>query len=321
MEKKYIFVEHYQTNVNEPFEHTIYEMSAEEFEKLVLANAQVAKIYRFEELFLMLINNLFDFNKIVLFYADKMRLQSLDYVDSLQIRVDVNRVVLNFFATLTTYFDFIKQNFNNPLNCKSYDSNKKLQRCLAMRNYIQHIESFPVKYNICISQGDLNVKLSTINFQVNIADLKIDQLKKCTQKKFNSFFEANEDVDLYETINQGFGEIQALQKEIRKNSAYSEEYLQSKKFFLKIEEKIARTTPGRHVFFESDKTEKDLQHCNIATDMIKFIDENVKTYSCYGSIAEYYITTAPKNFAMKCAQQIFVPEMQKKLKKQNNIQE
>ena len=75
MEKKYIFFEHFQNEKNETKTRNIYEMPEEEFAKIAPANKKVFEVYRFEELFAILIDNFLEFNKSVLAYADKARLQ------------------------------------------------------------------------------------------------------------------------------------------------------------------------------------------------------------------------------------------------------
>ena len=94
MGKKYRFVTWAQDENNETQCYTIYEMPEEEFVKIEPANNTIFEVLRIEELFDMLVDNLFEFNKVVISYADKARLQTLYLGNSLQTRIDVNRTAL-----------------------------------------------------------------------------------------------------------------------------------------------------------------------------------------------------------------------------------
>jgi len=295
MADKYIFV-------NDPQEKTpIYEMSKEEFQKIEPANAKVFEVFHIEELFAMLVDNLYAFNNVIFTYADKARLKSVFSDNYFQKRLDVNRTALNFFAGLSLYQDFVRERIKAPEIADSLLQNREIQRCIAMRNYIQHVESFPVISCTSFSWCDLNVELSSVRFRVSTKDLKVDKLRKGTKKAFDKFFEEDEQIDLYEILNQGMGEVQLIQSQIRKLPLY-EEYSQSKAFLLDIEKKITRrgiSSISPCYYYESDD-EQNWKTCFVAMDTIKFIDENISHYPCLSSSADKFITTAPTDFVDKC---------------------
>ena len=165
----------------------------------------------------------------------------------------------------------------------------------------------------------MSVMLASVRFQVDVSNLKIDQLSKSTQNKFNKHFNPNEKVDLYEIINQGMGEIQLIQQKIRNMPLYTDEYEQAKQFLLDIENKISRQANcimKSHLYFELNGNNSDLKNCHLATDMIGFIDENIKRYPCEDSNANRYITTAPQEFVKKCCDKIFAPAVGQELREE-----
>lgn len=305
MADKYIFV-------NNPLEKTpIYEMSEEEFLRIEIANKKVSEIYRFEEMFAMLIDNFYAFNNVIFTYADRARLHSAFSGGYFHKRIDVNRAALNFFATLNMYQDFVCKHIK--VFKDNFLKNREIQRCLVMRNYIQHVESFPVIASTSRSNGDLDVTLASVHFQVAANKLKIDCLHKGTQKSFSAFFDMDEQIDLYEIINRGMAEIQIIQKKIRGLPLY-DEYSSSKIFLLDIEKKVAPNglfTNPPYYCFESEAGQNP-RPCVLAINTIKFIDENISIYDCTSSCANQFITTAPPDFVKKCREKIFSPAIRQK---------
>lgn len=310
MDKKYIFVEYFHDRDKQLITHPIYEMPEEEFLKIAPANEKILQIYRFEELFAILVDNFFAFNNVILSYADKARLQTLCSATYFQKRIDVNRATLNFLATLNLYQEFLENNVEDVFDKKFWDSNTSFQRCLVMRNYIQHIEFYPIISNVSYTQCDLNVMLASVRFQLEASELKIEKLHKRTQEKFKQFFDMTEKIDLYEIINQGMEEIQLVQGKLRKMPLYTVDYAESKELLLDVQQKISPESSsalGHSLYFVSDGDKNDLNTCFLATDTIKFIDENIKRYRCSRSNSNQFITTAPKDFVDKCNNKIFTP--------------
>jgi len=311
MGKKYFFL-----NPVNPCEN-IYEMSEEEFSRITIANKKIFEVYRFEELFAIIIKNFLDFNKVILFYADKARLQMFYTQDYFQKRIDVNRAALNFLSTLNMYHDFIKNYIKNPEINDLFNNDASIQRCLVMRHYIQHVESFPIDTTLSYVNGDIDVMLTSIRFNITPSNLKIEQWERSTQNKYHKFFSANENIDLYDIINQGMDAIQNLQCEVRKTILYTEEYRQQKKFLLEVESKLTPSdisSTSQYRYYENDK--EGVKSCFLATNTIEFIDKNTSRYACEHSFANQFITTAPEEFVRKCSNKIFVPEMNQRCREQ-----
>lgn len=294
-------------------------MQEDEFTKIAPANAKVFEVYRFEELFAILIDNFLEFNKSVLAYADKARLQMFYFGDYFQKRIDINRAALNFFSTLFMYRDFVKKHIKEKNILDFFKDNREFVRCLVMRNYIQHVESFPIISNVNYARCDINVELASVRFQIEASKLKESLMNDDTRNKFHVFFDMDEKIDLYDIINQGMGQIQLIQKQIREMPLYSVEYKECKDFLLEIEKKIARTNPclmNSHLYIESDGDSRDWKPCVITTDAIKFIDKNIECYPCNYSNSTHFITTAPQEFVKKCSDKIFSPAVNQKLREE-----
>lgn len=320
MKKKYIFVEFYQNEKKLPAMRPIYEMPEDEFLKIAPANENIFNIYRLEELLATLIDNFFEFNNVILSYADKARVQSLFKGNYFQKRIDVNRTALNFFASLSMYRDFVKVHIDDLSTTDFFDKNTAFQRCLIMRNYIQHVDFFPIISNVSYTICDIDVMLASVRFQINTADLKIDKLQKSTIEKFNKYFSPDEKIDLYQIINQGMDEILLLQNKIRQMPLYTVNYAESKVLLLEIEQKISSknsSTVAPPHYYESDGDKKDLKTCFVSTDTIKFIDKNIKRYPCNRPSSNQYVTTAPKEFVDKCNSKIFSPAFNQRISKTN----
>ena len=311
MGKKYCFL-----NPVNPCEK-IYEMPEDEFLKIAIANKKIFEVYRFEELFAILIDNFFEFNRTVLTYADKARVQMFYTQDYFQKRIDINRAALNFLSTLNIYHDFIKNYTKNSGINDLFNNDVSIQRCLVMRHYIQHVESFPINTTLSYVNGDTDVMLTSIRFNISPSNLKVEQWEKSTQNKYHKFFSTDENIDLYDIINQGMVAIQNLQCKVRETLLYTEEYQQQKNFLLAVERKL--TPPdlsytNNHRYYENDIGE--VENCFLATSTIAFIDKNTSRYTCEHSFANQFITTAPDEFVKKCSNKIFVPEMNQRYQKQ-----
>lgn len=319
MEKKYIFFEHFQNEKNEMETHPIYEMSEEEFTKIATAKTKVFEIYHFEELFTMLIDNFCEFNNTIMSYADKARLQPFYSKDVIQKRIDINRTALNFFAALNLYQEFLENHLGDIFNEDFWDNNAIFKRCIVMRNYIQHVEFFPIIFKADYTNCDINISLATVRFQINAADLKVEQLRKGTHEDFDKFFTLDENIDLYKIINVGMNEIQRIQEQIRKMPLYTEEYKENKDFLLSIEKKITRAKnkmTNSYLYITPGNEYKNYEKCIFSTNIIKFIDDNIERYSNAFSTANHFITTAPQEFLKKCSDNIFVPAINEKLEKE-----
>lgn len=312
MDKKYFFL-----NPTDPSEN-IYEMSDDEFSKIAIANEKIFEVYRFEELFTIIINNFFEFNKVILFYADKARLQMCYTKDYFQKRIDINRAALNFLSTLSMYHDFIKNYIKISEINDLFNNDVDIQRCLVMRHYIQHVESFPINTMQSYINGDINVMLSSVRFSITPSNLKIEQWEKSTRNKYYKFFTPDENIDLYDIINQGMVAIYNLQSEVRKAILYTEEYNKQKKFLLAVERKLTPSdllSTNLHLYHKNDGD--DVKECFLATSAIDFIDENVLRYACDHSFANQFITTAPNEFIKKCFFSIYAPAT-RDLNEENN---
>ena len=312
MAEKYIFVDSVQEQT------PIYEMSEEEFKRIQEANKIVFDVYRVEELFVMLIENFHAFNNVILTIADRARLQLMSSDNYFQKNIAVNRAALNFFATLNMYQDYICERIDCKEIGKDFSKNPNIQKCMGMRNYIQHVESFPVISNTSYSQCDLDVMLSSVRFLVAAKKLKIDKLHKGTREAFSKLFDSEEKIDLYEIINCGIGEVLLTQKRIRELPLYKDYYL-SRMFLLDMEKKIS--TSGISIYhpcyyFESGE-EQNLKTLFVAIDTIKFIDKNVASYDYTFPIANNFITTAPPDFVKKCVKEILTPALRQKISEQN----
>ena len=286
-------------------------MSEEEFLRISEANKKVFEVYRFEEMFAMLVDNFYAFNNVIITYADRARLQSSG--NYFQKRIDVNRAALNFFATLSMYQDFVCEHINTKEMAAAFSQCRDIQRCMVMRNYIQHVESFPIIANTSRSKGDLDVTLASVRFRVDAINLKIDLLHKGTRKEFTNHFDPSEQIDLYEIINRGMGEIQIIQRKIRKLPLYNE-YASSKMFLLDIEKKVApdgSCANPPYYYFESEAGQNP-RPCFLAINTINFIDGNISNYGCNSSCADKFITTAPPDFVDKCRDKIFSPAIRQK---------
>lgn len=283
-------------------------MSEKEFSKIALANETVFNIYRLEELLATLIDNFFEFNNVILAYAEKARIQSLFRGNYFQKRIDVNRTALNFFAALSMYQDFVKARITDTDITDIFNKSNAFQRCLVMRNYIQHVEFFPIVSNVSYARCDIDVMLASVRFQIKAADLKTDQLHRATREKFHQYFTQEEKIDLYEIINQGMSEIQIIQRKIREMPLYTVDYAKDKVFLQEIGQSITRkdqSVIGLLRYYESDGDKNDLKTFLVATDSIKFIDENIQHYPCNRSSSNQFVTTAPKDFVDKCSDVIF----------------
>lgn len=279
--------------------HAAYEMSEEEFNEIQTCNKVIFHIYRFEEIFCMLMDSVFTFNNVFFRYADRARFMNIIEENNFQKVVDVNQTAVSFFSTLQMFCDYVNGDKilkNNSSIIKMFEANE-LKRCRALRNYIQHVENL---YIIPTTQKTRcnEILLISIRFLVPKTEIQLDKLHGNTRNMFEEAFREYDSIDLYQVISEGFDQIQKIQDAIRKASELDEKYKKAKESLLQVAKRLINYSDMYNKMIGDEWILRD--GLFIAEKTIQQIETIRKLYPCRPYSSGQYITNAPKEFVDKC---------------------
>ena len=262
-----------------------------------------------EDLYDMLVKAVWKFDQIFFRYADLARFENGSDESFHQKRQEINNASVEVFSILQMILDYQGDNPHvNQEPLPKLADEPSIQRCKALRNYLQHVGTFP----LIISTGSTicaqTVDFSSVRFTMKQEAFDLSRLKKSTKKCFEAVFPTGTDIDLYEVVNRGFDAVTQFIVATRTLLFFSDEYEQCSRFLLTLSEQTwAKNKIVLRFVDDEEKAGRDWIMPYLAEKNIHRIEDLRKRYKCR-PVSETYVTNAPESFLKDCNRAFFTRE-------------
>lgn len=205
------------------------DITQEEFDMLSSSRTVLTTVFRFEEMYGIIVSNYIEFEKDLINLSFEKLVREKDiYADGFEIRSTLNRRVINLMSSVKLYQDslshLIPKVFNNLLSkelnikvllSREYDSNKYYRFMETLRNYSQH-NGLPVQL-VTINLKKTNDKpIDLFEYSIDISSIKEklltdEKIKKSVIKEFDEKIDLKTAVRNYiQCLSQVHCEIREL---------------------------------------------------------------------------------------------------------------
>ena len=285
-----------------------------EYQRIKESTQHIYDVQEIEDLYEMLVKAVWKFDQIFFQHADLERFENGDFNESFyRRRQEINNVSVEVFSILQMFLDYQADNPHvkaEPL--PKLADEPAIQKCKALRNYLQHVGTFPLVIstrNMICAQA---VDFSSIRFTMTRDDFDLERLNPKTRQSFESAFPVGADIDLYEIVSRGFDAVSKFLTSVRCLVFFSNEYEECSVFLKAFAERtwnkglvFIRYADGRKV----DGKDNLLPY--LADANMQRIEILRKRYKCR-PISQVYVTNAPDGFLTECNRQFFNDEARAK---------
>ena len=285
----------------------------QEFEQIAPSVRHVLDVQELEDLYDMLVKAVWKFDQVFFQHADLARFENGSTEALHQKRQEINSASVEVFSILQMFLDYQKNNqhVKSDLVPKLKDD-PAVKKCKALRNYLQHVGTFPL---VVITQSMIcaeNVDFSSVRFTMKRDCFELKRMEARTIKLFESVFPAGTDIDLYEIVCRGFDAVSQFVVEVRTLLFFCNEYDECAKFLMELS---ARTWKKGLSFLRfADKKRRDGDDRfmpYLAEKNIDRISDLRSRYRCR-PVSEIYVTNAPESLLKNCNRMFFTAEASKR---------
>lgn len=285
----------------------------EEFERIAPSVRHVLDVQEIEDLYDMLVKAVRKFDQIFFRHADLARFENGSVERFHQKRQEINNASVEVFSILQMFLDYQANNqrVESDLVPKLKDD-LSVKKCKALRNYLQHVGTFPL---VIITQSMIcaeRVDFSSVRFTMKREAFELEKLEAPTRRSFESVFPAGTDIDLYEIVCRGFDAITQFVVEVRNLPYFCNEYDECAEFLMSISDRTWKKSFLTLRFADGKNREGDDRLMPyLAETNIERITDLRSRYRCR-PISEIYVTNAPERFLKDCKNTFFTPEASKR---------
>ena len=205
-----------------------FSLCGEQYDEFCKARETINKVYRFEELFAIVLAAALDYDMLEANLLDRARYMINMEHALYQNGIEMNYRLLGFLSSLCTYCEAVRDTFGDECKLEPdtfYDG--WLKRCKAIRNYMIHVACLPYRNSLAYSLCATNDILTNVQLSFKVDELNLTRVHPQTKKLFDSCFGANERVDISEVVANGLRAAGELQKLIRKYFDKGNKYKQA----------------------------------------------------------------------------------------------
>lgn len=277
-----------------------------EFERIEKAAQHVFDVQEIEDLYEMFVKAVWKFDQIFFRHADLARFENGSEESFFQNRQEINNASVEVFSILQMFLDYQSDNphvKSEPLPRLADDPS--VQKCKALRNYLQHVGTFPLVISTGSTACAEKVNLSSVRFTMKRDDFDLGRLKTSTKKSFEAAFPAGTDIDLYEIVSRGFDAVTEFLKKTRCLLFFSDEYEACAEFLRSLSDRTWEKDRIVLRFADGGEREgRDRIMPYLADKNIKRIEVLRRRYLC-SPISQVYVTNAPEVFLKDCNKAFF----------------
>lgn len=283
-------------------------MSREDFTRIPVAVKIANNVFRVEELYHMLILALVEFNDLTSREADLSRYSTREEFDFGIFRIDCNRRAANFLTVLKMYQEYVAPGEKGERSLFGVGTQifqkEAFKTCNVLRNYIQHVASFPVTITWSSFMLACNEELKSVHVAIPVEELlkNTSNIKAATLQELQDIANGLSVIDVTEAFLSAMDFIDAIHCTIRAGEYCSNQYQRERDFLLRIDNEY----PKSGLWCWRDAT-KDSSHCDgtvpyLAQKQIHMIDYFRRKYKCDGCHAKCFITSMPTDLVKRLAE-------------------
>ena len=282
-----------------------------EFDQIKPSREHVLAVQELEDLYDMFVKAVWQFDQLFFQHADLARFENGDDESFHRQRQEINNATVEVFSILQMFLDYQSDNPHvkrAPL--PKLADEPAVKRCKALRNYLQHVGTFPLTIStgsrICAQEVDF----SSVRFTMKRQFFELDRLKKHTKTDFESAFPAAEtDIDLYEVVSCGFDAVSRFVAGARALPFFDDECERCSCFLAALEERTLKK--GKMVLRYADGLERagrERLMPYLAERNIRRIKDLRRRYPCR-PVSNVYVTNAPESFLRNCTRTFVTREV------------
>lgn len=240
--------------------HIIYGQEYNEF----IADRKLIKLaYRFEELFSIVAETAFEFDRFVNDVANRFRYMIILEHNDIQNGVMLGQKLFSFLLALCSYREAAENDFGDKCDLQaSSELRGWLNRCKCIRNYIIHVGCVPYGCKMNYRLLPTNDVLASAKLGFCIDELELDKVHSSTRKLFDEVYGQNEYVSLPELVANGLcaaGEIQKrIKAALNDNAAYESAKKNQLAYDTIVKERGLNTCHALHGEFHSSGDVKNV---------------------------------------------------------------
>ena len=279
-----------------------YKIYGHEYNKFIADRKLIKLAYRYEELFSIVVETAFDFDRFVNDVANRSRYMIvLEHNDILN-GVMLGQKLFSFLSALGSYREASENDFSEKCQLQvGSELRSWLDRCKCIRNYIIHVGCVPYgcDMNYRLLPTDDVLASATLGFCID--KLELDKVHPPTRRLFGEVYGLNEYVSLPELVANGLcaaGEIQnRIKAALNDNNAYESAKRNQLAYDAIVKERGLNTCHALHGDFHSGGDAKNVGYlCPFPFTLassIKAIEFLRRRYRNFNTRMRTYISNIP----------------------------
>ena len=240
-----------------------YKIYGHQYKKFIADRKLIKLAYRFEELFSIVVETAFEFDKFVNDVANRFRYMIILEHNDILNGVMLGQKLFSFLSALGSYREAAENDFSEKCKLQvGSESRGWLDRCKCIRNYIIHVGCVPYGCKMNYRLLPTNDVLANARLGFCIDKLELDKVHPSTRKLFDEVYGQNEYVSLPELVANGLCAAGEIQKRIKAALNDKDAYKSAKKNQLAydtiVKERGLRTCFALHGEFCSGNDAKNV---------------------------------------------------------------
>lgn len=276
-------------------------MSAQVFNSIADNVRIVCEVSRCEELYHMLITALLEFNALPLKESEYCRYANREELHTSFYRIECNRRAANFLTVLKMYREFVCPTANDERSkygvSKRLFEKKEFRFCDALRNYIQHIDCFPITLtnNCCCLACDEKLRTSHVIIPIKELSRKFDRAKGGTKDDLLLLEKSLTEVDLTQAFQMVMDFVDEIQTSVRNGSFSRSNFESARDSLEEIEAEYLDQGYFDYRFEEDEELDCRGSMPYLAQRQLELIKHFREIYPCKGGNANTYATSMPSS--------------------------
>lgn len=276
-------------------------MPGQTFESIANNVRIVCEVSRCEELYHMLVASLLEFVSLPIKEAEKSRYTNTEELQTSFYRIECNRRAANFLTVLKMYREFVcpieKGGRSKYGVSKSLFQKKEFRFCDALRNYIQHIDCFPITLtsNCCRLACGEYLRTSHVIIPTNKLVAKSGHAKDGTRDDLLLLAESLTEVDLTLAFQMVMDFIDEIHLIVRKSPYVKKDFVAARKSLDAIKAEYLDLGYCAYRFEEDEEMDCRGYMPYLAERQLGMIDHFTRIYPCQGGNARTYTTSMPES--------------------------
>lgn len=275
-----------------------------DYDKFVQSRVLIEDVYRFEELFSIVVSSALEFEQVDAEIANRARhLITVAHASCLD-DIQMNHKLFGFLTALGAYREAVHVRFGETCRFeRNSREHGRLEQCRCIRNYMVHAAVLPLRASASFTLSPTNDVIVTARRSFKIDELRLEVLNSNTQKDFAEYFGMNEQVFVTELVSEGLCSAVALQARVRLQLERNGSFDRAKENQLAYDKEIKNKSLNMCFKLTDDPRQKELARCiGLATPFpftqaatLKAIDFLKARYKYMSARQQVHVTDVPSD--------------------------